>query len=102
MLELFKTRLKSCNLRAAELPRIPTCAYFQMGNNTILHSKMVSDVNCKGNIHCSQRGQPSLAPVEDEGRIVSHHEPNQEQLDDSTEGFIRSGRRCWLIIYEQD
>ena len=68
----------------------------------ILHSKMVSNVNCKGNIHCNQRGQPSHAAVEGEGRIVLHHEPNQEQLDDSTEGLRRSGRRRWFIIYEQD
>ena len=80
-------------MRAAELPRIPTCAHFYMGNQTILHSKMVSNVNWKGNIHCSQRGQPSLAAVEIEGRIVLHNEPNQEQLEDSTEGLKRSGRR---------
>ena len=69
---------------------------------SILHSKMVSIVNCKGNIHRNQREQPSRAAVEGEGRIVLHHEPNQEQLDDSTEGLRRSGRRRWFIIYEQD
>ena len=37
--------------------------------------------------HCSQRGQPSHAAIEGEGRIVLHHEPNQKQLDDSTEGL---------------
>ena len=88
-------------MRAAELPRIPTCTHFHMGNHTILHSKMVS-VNCKGNIHCNQRGQPSHAAVEGEGRIVLHHEPNQEQVDDSTEGLRRFGRRRWFIIYEED
>ena len=74
-----------------------------MGNQAMLHSKMVSDVNCKGNIiHCNQRGQPSHAAVEGEERIFLHHEPNQEQLDDSTEGLRRSGRRHWFISYEQD
>ena len=58
--------------------------------------------NCKENIHCSQRGQPTNAAVGGEGRIVLHHEPNQKQLDDSTEGLRTSGRRRWLIIYEQD
>ena len=62
----------------------------------------VSNVNCKGNIYCNQRGQPSHAAVEGEGRIALHHESNQEQLDESTEGLRRSGRRCWFIIYEQD
>ena len=52
--------------------------------------------------HCNQRGQLSRAAVEGERRIVLHHEPNQEQLDDSTEGLRRSGRRRWFIIYEQD
>ena len=64
------------------------------------HSKWF--LNCKGNIHCSQRRQPSHAAVEGKGRIVLHHEPNQKQLDDSTEGLRRSGRRRWFIIYEQD
>ena len=67
-----------------------------------MDSEMVSNFNCKGNIHCNQRGQPSHAAVEGEGRIVLHHEPTQEQLDDSTEDLRRSGRRCWFIIYEQD
>ena len=67
-----------------------------------MHIKVVSNVNCKGNIHCNQIGQLSHAAVEGEGRIVLHHEPNQEQLDDSTEGLRRSGRRRWFIIYEQD
>ena len=89
MLELFKTRLRA----AAELPRIPTCAHFPMGNQTMLHSKKVCNVNCKGNIYCNQRGQPSHAAVEGEGRIVLYHWPNQEQLDDSAEGLRRSGRR---------
>ena len=74
-----------------------------MGNQTVLHSKMVSMAIAKETcIHCSQRGQPSLAAVEGEGRIVLHHEPNQEQLGDSTEGLRRSGRRLWFIIYEQN
>ena len=98
----LQNEVKSCNLRVAELPRIPTYAHFHLGNQTILHSKMVSNVNCKENIHGNQRGQPSHATVEGEGRIVLHHEPNQEQLDDSTEGLRRSGRRRWFIIYEQD
>ena len=98
MLELFRTRLRATICA----PRIPTRAHFHVGNQTILHSKMVSNVNCKGNIHCNQRGQPSHAPVEGEGRIVLHHEPNQEQLDDRTEGLRRSGMRRWFIIYEQD
>ena len=55
-----------------------------------------------GNIHYSQRGQPSHAAVEGEWRIVLHHEPNQKQLDDSIKGLRRSGRRRWFIIYEQD
>ena len=64
---------------------------------------MVSDVNCKGNIHCNQRGQPSHAAAEGKGRrIVLHHEPNQEQLNDSAESLRRSGMRRWFIIYEQD
>ena len=67
-----------------------------------MYSKMVSNVNCKGSINCNQRGQPSHAAVEGEGRIVLHHEPSQEQLDDSTEGLRKSGRRHWFIIYEQD
>ena len=29
---------------------------------------------CKGIIHCSQRGQPSHAAVEGEGRIILHHQ----------------------------
>ena len=64
--------------------------------------KVVSNVNCKGNIQCNQIGQPSHAAVEGEGRIVLHHEPNQKQSDDSSEGLRRSGRRRWSIIYEQD
>ena len=63
---------------------------------------MVSNVNCTRNIHCNQRGQLSHAAVGVEGRIVLHDEPNEEQLDDSTEGLRRSGRRRWFIIYEQD
>ena len=98
----LQNEVKSCNLRVAELPRIPTCAHFHMGNQTILHSKMVSNVNYKGNIHYNQRGQLSHAAVEGERRTVLHHEPNQEQLDDSTEGLTRSGRRHWFIIYERD
>ena len=97
-----QNEVKSCNLCAAELPRITTCAHFHMGNQTILHSKMVSDVNCKGNIHCNQRGHPSHAAVEGKGCTVLHHEPNLEQLDDSAEGLRRSGKRHWFIIYEQD
>ena len=31
-------------------------------------------LNCKGIIHCSQRGQPSHAAVEGEWRIVLHHQ----------------------------
>ena len=54
---------------------------------------------CTGNIHCSQGRQPSHAAVEGE---VLHHKPNQKQLDDSTKGLRRSGRRRWFIIYEQD
>ena len=96
MLKLFKTRLRAA---ICVLPRIPTCAHFHMGNQTvmILHSKMVSDVDCKGSIHCTQRGQPSHAAVEAEGKIVLHHDPNQEQVDDSTEGLRRSERRRWFI-----
>ena len=59
-------------------------------------------LNCKGNIQCSQRGQPSHAAVEGEGRIALHHEHNRKQLDDSAKGLRRSGRRRWFIIYEQD
>ena len=76
----LQNEVTSCNLRAPELPRIPRCVHFHMGNQTILHSKMISDVDCKGNIHCNQRGQPSQAAVEGEGRIVFHHEPSQEQV----------------------
>ena len=54
----------------------------------------------KGNIYCNQGVQPFHAAVEGEERIVLHHEPNQEQLDDSTEGLRRSGRRRWFIIYK--
>ena len=65
---------------------------------------MASNVDCKVNIHCNQRGKPSRSheAVEGEGRIVLHHKPNQEQVDDSTEGLRRSGRRRWFVIYEQD
>ena len=69
MSELFKTRLRA----AICAPRIPTCAHFHMGSKTILQSKMVSNVSCKGNINCSQKGQLShaaLEGVEGEGRIV--------------------------------
>ena len=31
-------------------------------------------LNCKGNTHCSQKGQPSHAAVESEGRIVLNHQ----------------------------
>ena len=31
-------------------------------------------LNCKGIIHCSQRGHPSHAAVEGEGRIFLHHQ----------------------------
>ena len=31
-------------------------------------------LNCKGIIHYSQRGQPSHAAVEGEGRIILHHQ----------------------------
>ena len=30
--------------------------------------------NCKGNIHCSKKGQPYHAAVEGEGRIVLNHQ----------------------------
>ena len=93
MLELFKTRL-----RAAIRARKDTDTHFHMGNQTILHSKMISNVNCKDNIHCNKKRQPSFAAVEGEGRIVLHHEPNQEQFGDSTEGLRISGRRHWFII----
>ena len=39
-------------------------------NQTMLHSIQ----NCKGNIHCGQKGQPSHAAVEGEGRIVLNHQ----------------------------
>ena len=100
MLELFKTRLRA----AICAQRVPTCAHFHengQSNFAAQHAKWFLN-NCKGNIHCSQRGQPSHAAVEGEGRIVLHHEPNQKQLDDSTEGLRTSGRRRWFIIYEQD
>ena len=58
--------------------------------------------SCKGNIYCNQRRRPSHAAVEGEGRIVLHHEPSQEELDDSSESLRRSGGRRWFIIYEQD
>ena len=99
MFEFFKTRLKAAICARLNCQGYPhTCAH--------LHSKMVStqvsNANCKGNIYCNERGQPSHAAVEGKGRIVLHHEPNQEQFDDSTEGLRRSGRRRWFIIYEQD
>ena len=39
-------------------------------NQTLLHSIQ----NGKGNIHCSQKGQPSHSAVEGEGRIVLNHQ----------------------------
>ena len=99
MLEPFKTRLRA----AICGQRMPTCAHFHVyGQSDYAAQHAKRFLNCKGNIHCSQRGQPSHTAVEGEGRIVLHHEPNQKQLDDSTEGLRRSGRRHWSIIYEQD
>ena len=86
MLELFKTRLRAANCTR----RIPTCAHFHVygqSDYAAHHAKWFLN-NCKGNIHCSQRGQPSHAAVEGEGRIVLHHEPNQKQSDDSPEENI--------------
>ena len=94
MLELFKTRLRAA-----------ICTHFHVyggqSDYAVQHAKWF--INCKGNIHCScsQREQPSHAAIEDEGRIVVHHEPIQKKLYDST-GLRISGRRCWFIIYEQD
>ena len=100
MLELFRTRLRA----GICARRIPTCAHLHVhgiSDYAAQHAKWF--LNCKGNIHSSQRGQPSHAAVEGEGRIVLHQEPNQKQLDDSTEGLRRSGRRRrWFRIYEQD
>ena len=76
----LQNEVKRCNLRGLNCE-----GYLHV--QTMLHSKMISNVNCKGNIHCNQRGQPSYAAVEGEGRIVLHHEPSQEQLYDSTEGL---------------
>ena len=88
MLEHFKTRLRA----AICARRTPTRAHFHVYGQSdyaaTQHAKWF--LNCKGNIHYSQRGQPSHAAVEGEGKIVLHHEPNQKQLDDSTEGLIRS------------
>ena len=39
-------------------------------NQTILHSIQ----NCKGNIHCRQKGQPYHAAVEGQRRIVLNHQ----------------------------
>ena len=67
MLELFKTRQGT----AICARRIPTCAHFHVWTDqTMLRSIQ----NCKGNIHCSQKGQPSHAAVEGEGRIVLNHQ----------------------------
>ena len=93
-------------MRSAELPRIPRCAHFQMGNQTTLYAQhkwfLPRFLKSIAKETSTERGQPSHAAFEGEGRIVLHHEPNQEQLDDSTEGLRRSGRRRWLVIYKQD
>ena len=62
----LQNEVRSCNLRAVHVQ----CIFMYMANQTMLHSMQ----NCKGNIHCSQRGQPSHAAVEGEGRIVLHHQ----------------------------
>ena len=49
--------------------RIPTFAQFHT-QNADPHTEWF--LNSKGIIHCSQRGQPSHAAVEGEGRIVLH------------------------------
>ena len=74
MLELVKTRLGT----AICTRRIPTSAHFHVQyiaqyiwtNQTMLHSIQ----SCKGNIHCSQKGQPYYAAVEGDGRIVLNHQ----------------------------
>ena len=67
MLELFKTRLGT----AICARRIPTCAHFHVYGQIRLCC--TASKIAKGNIHCSQRGQPSHAAVEGEGRIVFLH-----------------------------
>ena len=74
MLELFKTRLRA----AICARRIPTFAQFHIYGQIGLvdyaaqHADPHTEwfLNSKGIIHCGQRGQPSHAAVEGEGRIV--------------------------------
>ena len=110
MFELFKTRLEAAICTRLDCPGYPhtyMCTFsYGQSDYPACRAKwflpgFLMSIAKDLNIYCNQRGQPSHAAVEGEGRVVLHHEPNQEQLDDSTEGLRRFGRRRWFIIYEQ-
>ena len=64
----FPNEVKSCNLREEDSHMCTfSCIW---ATQTMLHSMQ----NGKGIIHCSQRGQPSHAAVEGDGRIILHYQ----------------------------
>ena len=67
MLEPFKTRLRAAFARGGHFHVYGQADYAAQHARWFLN-------NCKGNIHCSQRRQPSYAAVERKGRILLHHE----------------------------
>ena len=79
----LQNEVKSCNLRVEDT-HICTVSYIyghgqiRLVDCSVQHADPHIDphtewfLNSKGIIHCSQRGQPSHATFEGEGRIVLH------------------------------
>ena len=64
----LQNEVRNCNLRAEGTHM---CTFLCIWTNqTVLHNIQ----NCKGNIHCSQKGQPSHAAVEGEESLVLNNQ----------------------------
>ena len=72
MLDLFKTRLTAAICALRTFAQFHTYGQIRLVDYAAQHADPHTEwfLNSKGIIHCSQRGQPSHAAVEGEGRIV--------------------------------
>ena len=76
MLDRFKTRLRAaiCAWRISTFAQFHTYGQIRLVDYAAQHADLHTEwfLHSTGIIHCSQRGQPSHAAVEGEGRIVLH------------------------------
>ena len=102
MLELFKTRLRTAICARLNCQGYPHVHIFIWTIRLSCTAKWFLMSFAEETSIVIKEDSLFLQLFEGKGRIVLHHKPNQEQLDDSTEGLRRSGRTLWFIIYEQD